>query len=48
MDGEEEPPDDLRYNVSGNKIGALPGSMQKTVLKQATATLARSEEKGAI
>ena len=38
MDGEDEPPDDLRYNGEGNKIVVLPRSMQNTFFKRAIAT----------
>ena len=48
MDGEDEPPDNLRYIGEGNKTVVLPRSMQRTVLKQSIATLARSEAKSAI
>ena len=48
MDGEDEPPDDLRYNREGKKIVVLTGSMQKIVLKRAIAKEARSEVKSAI
>ena len=48
MDGEDDPPDELRYNREGNKIVALPGSMQKTVFKREISTIERSEVKAAI
>ena len=41
MDGEYNPPDDLRYNVEGKKIFVLTGSMQKIVLKRSIETFAR-------
>ena len=48
MDGDDNPPDYLRYNGEGNKNAVLTRSMQKTVLKQSIRTLARSEVKSAI
>ena len=45
MDGEDKPTDDIRYNGEGKKIVVLTGSMPKTALKRAIATLARSESK---
>ena len=48
MNGEDDPPDDLRYNGEGKKFFVLIRSMQKTVLKRSITKLARSEAKSAI
>ena len=48
MDGEDDPPDDLRYNEKCKKNRCITCSVQKTVLKRAIATLARLEAKSAI
>ena len=47
VDGEDDPPDYFSYNGEVGKIVVRTGSMQKTVLNQRIATLAKSEAKAA-